>query len=144
VGKREDDWAQRVAEVINSRMENRGMTQGDLVKASGISDTKLRELQKGLAGNPRDATLRKVSLGLGLKAGALIDVRHGKELPSEPTGSEVPAGAEDIPSQLAEMRQLQLEFRQGQNEQGRALGDLVTKVDAILATLEAAAEREAG
>lgn len=50
-----------VGEAITHRMKELGLSQAEVVSASGVSDTKLCELQRGVAMNPRPATLSKVS-----------------------------------------------------------------------------------
>jgi DNA-binding Xre family transcriptional regulator len=71
--------AKAVAEVINARLNVLGWDQIDLVRASEVSPTTVRELQQGTAKTYRRSTLNKVARALGWTSDSLLRVMEGEQ-----------------------------------------------------------------
>jgi transcriptional regulator with XRE-family HTH domain len=111
------EWV-AVAEAINTRLDELGMTQNELAVRSGVSTATLRELQHNR--NPRRRSkrlLEAVSQGLRWPAGHLSRVLGG----DVDTGT----GADDWRAEVGELRD---ELRDVQ----RQLGELNQRVSAAL------------
>ncbi|MDX8056071.1 helix-turn-helix transcriptional regulator [Lentzea sp. BCCO 10_0798] len=71
------DW-QAVADAINTRMEQLGLSQKELSERSKVSPATLRLMQQGANASRSATTLAAVSTALGWKADHLGDVAAGR------------------------------------------------------------------
>src|SRR5215208_8421328 len=89
-----DALADRIGRVIRAQRGARGMSLGDLARASGLSKTILARIESG-AGNPSVETLWRVSRALRIPLGTLLaDDRtpRVRAIPHE-SGEELHAGS---------------------------------------------------
>jgi transcriptional regulator with XRE-family HTH domain len=75
---RSDRWG-NVRDAIDDRMRSLAMSQADLVRASGVSDTTVRPVMKGTEGNYRPESLRRISRALGWTAESIEEILTGGE-----------------------------------------------------------------
>jgi transcriptional regulator with XRE-family HTH domain len=78
VTDRSERWP-AVKDAVSSRMRSLAMSQADLVRASGVSDTTVRPVMNGKPGNYRPESLRRISLALGWTAESIEEVLGGGE-----------------------------------------------------------------
>ena len=108
------DW-QAVAEAINTRSAERGMTQKALADASGVSVATLRKLQKAEPGDRGKPLLTALSVALGWAPGYLQALSDGVAAPraAEPTAAlrddvdALRADLDDVRRRLAELEAAQ-------------------------------------
>lgn len=94
------DWA-AVADAVNRRLRELGLTQKELARRSRVSVATLRKIQKGVAQERSDAILSAVSRALGLPDDHLRAVADGEVgLSSSAAGG--PTG--DLRSEVADLR----------------------------------------
>lgn len=72
----QQDWS-ALAEAINARMEERGVTQRDLAEHSGVSLATLQRIRAAVPQRRSPVTLAAVSRALGWPDGYLRDVLRG-------------------------------------------------------------------
>jgi transcriptional regulator with XRE-family HTH domain len=82
------DW-QAVADAINTRSAERGLTQKALADASGVSVATLRKLQKAESGDRGKPVLMALSVALGWAPGYLQALSDGVAAPpaAEPSAA---------------------------------------------------------
>ncbi|GAA3068543.1 hypothetical protein GCM10010464_35930 [Pseudonocardia yunnanensis] len=76
------DW-QAVADAINTRLAERGMTQRALAEASGVSVATLRKLQKAEPADRGKPVLMALSVALGWAPNYLQTLSDGAQAPSD-------------------------------------------------------------
>lgn len=79
--QRETESWEAVGDAIQARLDELGWEQVDLVRASGISDTTVRRLQRGDGGRFQRSTLTRVALALGWPADAVWRILAGEPAP---------------------------------------------------------------
>lgn len=82
-----DEW---IGELITRRYEALGMTQADAARAAGLSDTTMREIERGDIRRRRPKTLHDVSVAMRWPPDALARMLSGE--PAEEIG--LPLGAD--------------------------------------------------
>ncbi|WP_394615280.1 helix-turn-helix domain-containing protein [Lentzea sp. JNUCC 0626] len=110
------DW-QAVADAMNTRMEQLGLSQKELSERSKVSPATLRLMQQGAAASRSATTLAAVSTALGWKADHLEDVAAGRP----GGGGEAPR---DLHEEVQALRDEVAELRTG-------LEGLSAKVDRL-------------
>lgn len=78
------DW-QAVADAINTRLAERGMSQKALAEASGVSVATLRKLQKAEPADRGKPVLMALSVTLGWSPDYLQTLSAGGPAPADPT-----------------------------------------------------------
>jgi transcriptional regulator with XRE-family HTH domain len=78
------NW-QAVADAMNTRLAERGMTQKALAEASGVSVATLRKLQKAEPADRGKPLLIALSVALGWAPSHLQAVSEGEPAPADPT-----------------------------------------------------------
>jgi transcriptional regulator with XRE-family HTH domain len=96
------DW-QAVADAINTRLAERGMTQKALAEASGVSVATLRKLQKAEQADRGKPVLMALSVALGWAPGHLQVLSGGEPAPADPT-ADLRAQVEAIRADLDDFR----------------------------------------
>ncbi|WP_033439379.1 helix-turn-helix domain-containing protein [Saccharothrix sp. NRRL B-16314] len=106
------DW-QAVADAINTRLAELGMTQKGLSEASRVSVATLRKLQKAEPADRGAPVLAAVSVALHWQPGYLEALSSGKQAPSDPTAilrdevADLRAELEDVRTRLAKVEAAQ-------------------------------------
>jgi transcriptional regulator with XRE-family HTH domain len=117
-----------VGEAVEAQMAVRGMSQVDLVRASGISVQTVRRISRGVPGNYRPSSLRKLSLALWdhglvldrILAGESYDAIRAELAPMDRELEEFEAHLRDLgPEDVARLRAEYADLRR----QMGALGD---------------------
>lgn len=99
-----EDWA-AVAQAINERMSEIGLTQLELVKRSHVSKTMVHELRRNSPERRRSTrTMESLSLALDWHPQHLIAVLHGRPIPA--VGEPIVRSDDDVNARL-----LAIEFR---------------------------------
>lgn len=99
------DW-QAVADAINTRSAERGLTQKALADVSGVSVATLRKLQKGEPGDRGRPVLMALSVALGWAPGhlqALSDDVPGSSTPD--AGAALRADVDALRAELDDVQQ---------------------------------------
>lgn len=106
----DDNW-EAVADAINIRLHELGMTQYELATKSGVSVATIRELQRKTATRQRHPrTLSTLSTALGWPADHLDRLRRGE---APPDSSVTPVPARSPYDEISErVDVLQAEFRE--------------------------------
>jgi transcriptional regulator with XRE-family HTH domain len=89
------NW-QAVADAINTRLAERGMTQRALAEASGVSTATLRKIQKAEPADRGKPVLMALSVALAWPPGHLQALSGDEEAPVDPT--------QDLREQVAAIR----------------------------------------
>jgi transcriptional regulator with XRE-family HTH domain len=89
------NW-QAVADAINTRLAEQGMTQKALAELSGVSTATLRKIQKGEPGDRGKPVLMALSVALEWPPGHLQAVSGDEQAPVDPT--------QDLREQVAAIR----------------------------------------
>lgn len=92
-----DRWSE-VADVVNRRMTERGITQRELAERSGVSTATLRKIQSGASQTRTRSTLTNVSRALGLADDYLWRVARG-----DTTSPAADADLSTVRSELADL-----------------------------------------
>jgi transcriptional regulator with XRE-family HTH domain len=98
------DW-RAVADAINTRMEQLGLSQKELSERSKVSTATLRLMQQGADASRSATTLAAVSTALGWKADHLEDVAAGRPV----SGGD----ARDVHEEVQALRDEVAELRSG-------------------------------
>ncbi|MGH3875258.1 MAG: helix-turn-helix domain-containing protein [Pseudonocardiaceae bacterium] len=125
------DWA-AVAQAINRRMTELGVSQAELIERSRVSKATVGELYHNSAQRRRSArTLEALSIALDWHPQHLVAVLKGQRAPD--IGEPVSRSDDDVPGRLAaiEYRLAQIETRLG------AIGELSDRLGEISANVEA-------
>jgi len=102
-----------VADFVNQRMADLGLSQVEVARAAGVSDVTVRRLQRGEPGNYRPAILAKVSLALRGRADSIERVLAG----DSPSLADAPTTTGGIDDQAVLARLAALEARLSAVEQ---------------------------
>src|SRR5690349_10161836 len=97
------DW-QAVADAINTRMEQLGLSQKELSERSKVSTATLRLMQQGADASRSATTLAAVSTALGWKADHLGDVAAGRPVSSDDAGRDLHEEIQALRDEVAELR----------------------------------------
>lgn len=97
------DW-QAVADAINTRMEQRGLSQKELSERSKVSTATLRLMQQGADASRSATTLAAVSTALGWKPDHLEDVAAGRPVPGGVGGRDLHEEVQVLRDEVAELR----------------------------------------
>ncbi|WP_330272289.1 helix-turn-helix domain-containing protein [Lentzea sp. NBC_00516] len=97
------DW-QAVADAINTRMEQLGLSQKELSERSKVSTATLRLMQQGADASRSATTLAAVSTALGWKADHLGDVAAGRPVPSDDASRDLHDEVQALRGEVAELR----------------------------------------
>lgn len=106
------DW-QAVADAINTRLAERGLTQKALAEASGVSVATLRKLQKAEPADRGKPVLMALSVALGWEPGHLHALSGGEQAPADPTAdlreqvAAIRADLDDVRDRLAKVEAAQ-------------------------------------
>ena len=93
-----------VAEAINTRLADRGMTQRALAEASGVSVATLRKLQKAEPAERGRPVLIALSLALGWAPGYLEALSGGATPPDDPS-ADLRRAVESVRAELDDVRE---------------------------------------
>lgn len=96
-------------------MAQRGMSQSELVRASGVSAFTIRKVMQGVAGRYQAAKLAKISTALGGPAEALRLLYAGETPPAAPSPSavsadELAAAGDRLAAVEAELREVRAQL----------------------------------
>ncbi|WP_395110599.1 helix-turn-helix domain-containing protein [Actinomadura sp. SCN-SB] len=106
------NW-EAVAQAVNDRMRERGITQRELAESSGVSPATLRQIQHGVSRQRSRSTLAAISRALGFPEDRLREI----SLSGQPEGHHMVTDA----SPLSDLRQ--------------EVADLRKRVEALEATM---------
>ncbi|WP_189160109.1 helix-turn-helix domain-containing protein [Lentzea pudingi] len=97
------DW-QAVADAINTRMEQLGLSQKELSERSKVSPATLRLMQQGANASRSATTLAAVSTALGWKADHLGDVAAGRPASGDDAEQDLREEVQALRGEVAELR----------------------------------------
>jgi len=97
------NW-QAVADAINTRMEQLGLSQKELSERSKVSTATLRLMQQGADASRSATTLAAVSTALGWKADHLGDVAAGRPAPDGDASRGLHDEVQALRGEVAELR----------------------------------------
>jgi transcriptional regulator with XRE-family HTH domain len=125
-----EDWA-AVAQAINERMSELGLTQQELIERSQVSKTMVIEIRRNVAQRRRSTrTLEALSLALDWHPQHLTAVLRGQRIPD--VGEPVVRSDDDMSSRLAaiEYRLEQISEQLAEiKEHGRRLDEINAKLE---------------
>jgi transcriptional regulator with XRE-family HTH domain len=125
-----EDWA-AVAQAINERMSELGLTQQELIERSQVSKTMVIEIRRNVAQRRRSTrTLEALSLALDWHPQHLTAVLGGQRIPD--VGEPVVRSDDDMSSRLAaiEYRLEQISEQLAEiKEHGRRLDEINAKLE---------------
>ncbi|WP_433328237.1 helix-turn-helix domain-containing protein [Spirillospora sp. CA-294931] len=96
------NW-EAVADVINTRMKDRGITQRELAEKSGVSPATLRQIQKGEPRQRSRSTLAAISRALGFPDDRLRDISVRVDL-TNASGDDADPPLSHIKEEISDLR----------------------------------------